>query len=478
MPAMHGLLQNVSTTSAVIISAALMLFAGFLMTRVTKLLRLPNVTAYILTGILIGPVVLDLIPAGVVQGMDFLSDIALAFIAFSTGQYFRFSVMRKNGPKVIVITLLETLFASVLVFLLSFFVLHLPMEFSAVLCALASTTASASTMMTIRQTGARGDFVDTLLQVVALDNVVGLLAYSVAIAIATASMGDGGFGFREAAMPIVTNIGVLILGGVFGFGLKLLIRSKRTTDNRLIIALALLFAFCGICSLLEISPLLGCMSMGMVYRNLAKEDRLFKQVDYFDPPILLLFFVRSGIQFDLNALLHPSGALGSVPLLTIGILYFLVRILGKYGGAFLGSFIAGKDGKVRNYLGFALIPQAGVAIGLAALGARTLGGEIGSSLQTIILASSVLYELVGPGCAKLALWLSGSYSNKLEELVEVPETGGDGEKKTEVELLIQRIHEIQKQIPAHSVSEDEREFERAAEEFYEAWHSRRRRGWR
>ena len=118
-------------------------------------------------------------------------------------------------------------------------------------------------------------------------------------------------------------------------------------------------------------------------------------------------------------------------------------------------------------------------LALAALGARTLGGEMGNALQTIILASSVLYELTGPACAKLALWLSGSYSTKLEDLAPVPETGEDGQKKNEVELLIQRIQEIQKQIPAHSISEEEQEFSRAAEEFYEAWHSRRRRGiWR
>jgi predicted Kef-type K+ transport protein len=272
----------------------------------------------------------------------------------------------------------------------------------------------------------------------------------------------------------------LLLGGVFGLFLKLLIRKKRTTDNRLIITLALLFAFCGVCGLVDISPLLGCMSMGMVYRNLAEDESLFKQMNYFSPPVLLLFFVRSGILFDLGALMKPMGSFGGVPLIAVGVLYFLVRILGKYAGAWLGCLAAGKAKSVRKYLGLALIPQAGVAIGLAALGARTLGPELGGPLQTIILASSVLYELVGPGCAKLALYLSGSYSTKLEELVEVPETGEDGTRKSEVELLIERIREIQKQIPAHSVSEEEREFNQAAEEFYEAWHSRRRRNgiWR
>ncbi len=468
-------LNDTSPTAALIISVAVMLFAGFLMTRITKLLRLPNVTAYILTGILIGPFVLDLIPQEIVSGMDFLPDIALAFIAFGTGQYFKLSVLKKNGAKVALITVAEAFLASAFVFVLTYFILHLPLQFTAVLAALAAATAPASTMMTIRQTGAKGDFVDTLLQVVALDDVVGLLAYSVAIAVANAVSDGVGFRFSTVLMPFLTNAGVMLLGGLFGFVLKLLISKRRTTDNRLIITLAVLFTFCGICSLLDISPLLGCMTMGMVYINLSGDEGLFMQVNYFNPPILLLFFVRSGICFDLNALIRPSGALGSVPLIEIGILYFFVRILGKYAGAYFGCMAAKKDKKVRDYLGLALIPQAGVAIGLAALGARTLGGEMGSALQTIILASSVLYELVGPACAKLSLFLSGSYSNKLEEVVEVSEIKETGETKNEVELLVERIQEIQKQIPEHEINEEEQEFNRAAEEFYETFAARRRR---
>ena len=157
-------------------------------------------------------------------------------------------------------------------------------------------------------------------------------------------------------------------------------------------------------------------------------------------------------------------------LLVIGILYFLVRILGKYAGAFWGSVIAEKSKEVRNYLGLALIPQAGVAIGLAALGARILGGDMGNALQTIILASSVLYELIGPGCAKLALYLSKSYSNKLEDLtaeIEIPEE----KKQSELELLIERIQAIQRELPKRNsaISEEEAAFTEAAEEQYNSY---------
>lgn len=147
-------------TAGVIISVALMLFLGFAMTRITKALRLPDVTAYILTGILIGPYCLNLIPASVISGMDFISDIALAFIAFSVGEFFKLSTLKKSGFGVIVITLLEACVASVLVFALTYFILGLDLAFCAVLAALASATAPASTVMTIRQTGAKGDFVE------------------------------------------------------------------------------------------------------------------------------------------------------------------------------------------------------------------------------------------------------------------------------------------------------------------------------
>ena len=451
-----------SSVSAAIISISIILLSGFLMTRVTKRLRLPNVTAYIVAGILIGPFCLNLVPKPIIDGTEFLPDIALAFIAFSTGQFFRFDVLKKNGAKVVVITLFEALLASLLVFILTFFVLRLNLAFSIVLAALAATTAPASTMMTIRQTGAKGDFVETLLHVVALDDIVGLISYSVAISIALHSSTGETFSLLKILQPVLTNAFVLFLGGVFGVGLSILVK-PRSNDNRLIVSLALLFAFCGICTIFEISPLLGCMSMGTVYINMTDDDKLFKQLNYFSPPFLLMFFVRSGMSFDLKALVHTSGSIGSSPLILIGVLYFIIRIIGKYAGAFLGSLLVKKQKETRNYLGLALIPQAGVAIGLASLGARSLGGETGNALETIILASSVLYELIGPASAKLSLYLSKSYSTKLEDLVEVNEKTEDGKEKTQLQLLIDRIQKIQEELPAHPINESEEAFTEAAE---------------
>ena len=474
---LFGDVMETNSVATVIISIALMLFLGFSMTRLTKRLRLPNVTAYIVVGILIGPFCLNLVPATVIDGMDFLSDIALAFIAFSTGEFFKLSTLKKNGMKVVIITVLEACLATVVVFIVTYCILGVDLGFSIVLAALASATAPASTVMTIRQTGAHGDFVDTLLQVVALDDVVGLIEYSVAISLAlSVSLGSASVGATGILKPIGINLGVLLLGGLFGLFLKLLIPKKRSNDNRLIISVSLIFAFCGICALLDVSPLLGCMSMGTVYINITNDEKLFKQLNYFTPPILLLFFVRSGLSFRLDALVNNSTAVGNTPLLVIGVVYFVVRIVGKYAGAFLGCLITGKPKEVRNYLGLALIPQAGVAIGLAALGARTLGGETGVALETVILSSSVLYELVGPACAKLSLYLSKSYSNKIEDIVPVEELDECGKPISAVELLIQRIQVIQAELPHNTVSEEEQAFLEAAEDQIAALSSIQMRG--
>lgn len=464
---LNGLYEKLNTTAPVaviIISISLMLMLGFLMTRVTKLCKLPNVTAYIVTGILIGPYCMNLIPRQVVEGTAFLPDIALALIAFSTGEFFKLETLKRNGWKVLIVTLFESLLASALVFVAVFWGLGLPLAFSMVLAALAAATAPASTMMTIRQTGAKGTFVDTLLLVVAIDDIVSLIAYSMAIYAAVVVTSGGALNASTIIDPLIRNLVAVVLGGLFGFVMKGLL-TNRNTDNRLIVSIALIFAFCGICAAFEISPLLGCMAMGTVYINVAEDERLFRQLGYFSPPLLLLFFVRSGLSFDLSAL-FSTGSLGGKPLIIVGLVYFLVRIFGKYAGAFLGAGLTKMTSSVRNFLGLALIPQAGVAIGLAAMGARTLGGEMGSTLETIILASSVLYELIGPACGKLSLYLSHSYSDKLEEVAEVSEVDENGVPLSAAELLIRRIQKIQEELPEHEINENEQAFTEAAEEQY------------
>ncbi len=414
----------------IIITLSLILMGGFMMTLITKRLKLPNVTAYIVVGVLLGPNCLNAVPQYIIDGTEFVSDISLALIAFGVGEFFKLSALKRCGLSAGAITVIEAVIVSGATFCSLFFLLKLDLSLSIVLAALSAATAPASTMMTIRQTSAKGNFVDTLLQVMAFDNVISLVMYSIAIS-AALSIVSGQFSAGTVLLPLLKNVGAVILGGLFGVILKLFLREGRSGDNRLIITVSVLLMFCGICAIIDVSPLLGCMAIGGVYINLTGDNKLFLQIAYFSPPLLLIFFVRSGLNFDFGAL-TTGGEYGGVPLWVIGIVYFLVRIVTKYGGAFAGGAIARQSREIRNYLGLALVPQAGVAIGLAALGARAFGGELGGTLETVILASSILYEFVGPTLAKLSLSLSRSIGGK-----EVEE-----EPPPDASELIERVRKI------------------------------------
>ena len=356
-------LSSITNASAqVILGLSIILFAGFVITRITKKLRLPNVTGYILSGVLIGPYVLALIPGEIVEHMEFVTDVALAFIAFGVGRYFKLSTLRASGSKIVILTLFESLAAAVLVTASMALIFHLPMPFCLLLGAIGSATAPASTIMTIRQYQAKGEFVNTILQVVALDDAVALIAFSVCAAVVSA-MEDSSkaLDFGVVILPVILNAVTVIAGGALGYVLHRLIdNERRSSDHRLILTTAILLFITGFCTCFDISPLLSCMALGAVYTNVSDNDRVFTQVNSFTPPILLMFFVLSGMRLNL-----PSLATAGV----IGIFYFFIRILGKYTGAYAGARICGYSANIRNYLGLALIPQAGVSIGLAVLGA-------------------------------------------------------------------------------------------------------------
>lgn len=382
------------------VSLAIMLFAGFLMTRLTKKMRLPNVTGYILSGVLIGPYALRLASPAAIEQMGFVTDIALAFIAFGVGEYFKFSRLRQSGWRVIALTLFEALMAAVLVTLCMIYLFHLPVSFALLLGAIGSATAPASTIMTIRQYKAKGPFVDLLLQIVALDDAVALIAFSVCAAIVQA--GATGVAASPSAiyLPVLYNLGALLLSAGCAYLLHWLVDGdRRSSDHRLALTIAIILSITGVCTALDISPLLSCMMLGTVYTNIGGTKHLFKQVNKFTPPILLLFFVLSGMRLNL-----PSLAVAGVT----GVAYFFIRIAGKYLGAYVGCACCHVPVHIKHNLGLALIPQAGVSIGLAVLGQRILPPEWGTLLSTIILSSGLLYEMIGPACAKASLFLSHS----------------------------------------------------------------------
>ena len=423
-------LSQLNGETEILLSLSIILFSGFILTRMTNTLNMPKVSGYILAGILIGPCCFNFIPAPVIDGMSFVSDLALSFIAFGVGKFFKKEVLMRTGRRIIIITISEALAAGVLVTFCLKFIFNLNWEFALILGAIATATAPASTMMTINQYKAKGEFVDTLLQIVALDDVVCLLAFSIVTAIINGNAA-GGFSAHDLLIPVAYNLLVIVLGIFCGYFLSRLLIPARSKDNRLILAIAMLLGLSGICAAIDISPLLSCMVFGAVYINLTRDKKLFRQINSFTPPVMSVFFIVSGMNLDLNAL-KTVGA--------IGVSYFVIRIVGKYMGTYLSCLFTKTSRQIRNYMGFALIPQAGVAIGLAFLGQRMLPPETGNMMLTIILSSSVLYEMVGPVSAKAALVLSGSipFGKRPEEMTEaaegVPESeNGENEEEASAE---------------------------------------------
>ena len=463
------------TASSIIIALGVILICGFLMTRLTKLLRLPNATAYIVTGILIGPSVINLIPQEFISRTDFISDIALVFIAFTAGEFFKIREIKKSIGKVLIITAIEAVASFALVFVLCAFVFHLPVPLSLLLAALSSATAPTSTIMTIKQTKSKGHYVNMLLQVIVVDSIISLLLYTVSVSICIGMKPGATLAPADIAWPIAKMLICLVIGVVFGFVLRFLISSKRTTDNRLIVVIAVLLLFCGICSLFGQSPLLGGIAIGLVYTNMSKgEDKIFAQVNYFIPPIMLVFFVRGGMNLDFSNF-GKSSALTTVPLIVIVLGFLVARFIGKFGGSFLGSLATRQPKDTRKYLGLGLIPQASVAIALATLGARALTTnnmeDEATLVMTVILASSIIFEIIGPACAKLGLYLTKSYGHDdineaaPEQAVKDKVVADEGSSK-EIDLLAAQIKHISEEIPPIGVEEaEEKAFTEAAEEY-------------
>ena len=480
--------EGIRIASGIVISLGIILILGFLMTRLTKLLKLPNVIAYLLVGILIGPSLINVVPKDFIDRTSFISDVALVFVAFTVGEFFKFDAIKKSLGKAIVITLIESIVTFALVFGLCFLIFK-EVPFALVLASLASATAPTSTIMTVKQTGAKGHYVTTLLEVLAIDGVIALILYTISISIFVGFANNGGLSFVDVAWPLLKMIICLAIGVGFGFILKFLISSKRTTGNRLIIVVAILLLFCGICSLFSQSPLLGGIAIGTIYTNMCKtkdEEKVFAQVNYFMPPIMLIFFARSGMSLNFSVFKEDIAA---VPLIVIVLLFLVVRFVGKYGGTFLGGLATAQPKETRNYLGFGLIPQASVAIALATMASMTITalpdqdkyGNYAKALLVIVLAASIIFELIGPVLAKLGLYLSHSYGHEdIDELVpesEIKEEIKRDSGSSEIDLLAAQINHISKEIPPLEPEQaEEAAFTEAAEEFESETYSRNKRG--
>ena len=403
-----------------LLSLSIAIFAGLMLSRVAKLLKLPAVTAYLVAGILVGPYCLG---AFGVKGLGFtsiadvktygiLSDIALGFIAFAIGNEFRLSQLKQTGKQAAVIGVVQAVFTTLLVDGV-LILLHLLMpdklslEAAIVLGAIASATAPAATLMVVKQYKAKGPVTDILLPIVALDDAVGLVLFAVSFGVAKAFMSGKVDIISVIVEPILEVVLSLLLGLVMGllftfFERFFHSRSKRlsmsVTFVLLTVALSMLkFEIAGIH--IAFSSLLVCMMLGTIFCNICDfSEELMDRVDRWTAPLFVLFFVLSGAELELSVFKDYT-------IVIIGLVYIIARSIGKYTGASVSARCVKCDRNIVKYLGITLLPQAGVALGMAIKSAQL--GEVGKIIANITLFAVLVYELIGPLLTKIALTKAG-----------------------------------------------------------------------
>ena len=414
-----------------ILNLAVALLAGLLMTRIFSRWHLPDVTAFLVTGVLIGPFVLGRlgIPGlgfasyDQVEALSMISDVAMGFIAFSIGNEFRLSQLKKTGRQAMIIGVLQALaalaFVDVALVIFHFLrpdVLSVPAAIT--LGAIATATAPATTLMVVRQYKAKGELTDLLLPIVALDDAVGLIAFAVSFGIARA-MDSAQFSLASILLsPLIEIVGSLLLGALAGFVLTKLETMFRSNSNRLSLSIAFIFLMVGLSAVdftvvgvdCGFSPLLVCMMLGTVFCNICPlSDDLMNRADKWSTPMLAVFFVVSGAHLRLSV--FSQGVL-----VLIGVVYIIARSAGKYCGARWSAKAVGCDHTVQKYLGIMLLPQEGVALGMC-VSAQVLGAD-GELIRNIILFSVLIYELVGPLATKESLKAAGAITEKPREVLE------------------------------------------------------------
>lgn len=410
---------------------AVLLLVALLSTRLMAVLKLPNVTGYIVTGIIMGPFLFGVLfnnfsYENIKQGLIYnfvdqigwVSTVALGFIAFSIGTSFKATTLKALGKRVIIITALEALGASLLVMvaLISahfIFPQYVSLELALTLSAIASATAPAATLMVIKQYRAHGPLVDTLLPVVALDDAAALILFAILFQIASALAGGSLSIYNILLKPLLEILISLGVGVLLGFVISFANRFFRSRNNRLIWNIFSVFAALGFYYLFkspkmggfELSSLLTCMMAGAIYTNFVKESgRTLDVMDRFTAPVYMMFFVISGASLDLTIFFEGNGLV----VVLIAITYIISRVIGKWSGAYAGASITRCEPQVKKYLGFALVPQAGVAIGLSTTAYKLFSNnpetaKTGALILAIILTSTLIYELFGPMVAKFAL---------------------------------------------------------------------------
>lgn len=382
----------------VLLSLSLAMLAGLILTRVAKKFNLPNVTAYLVAGLLVGPFGLKWVAGNNLHDFAIITSLALGFIAFSIGGEFKLSYIEQIGSQAITITIYQAL-AAVLVVEISLWLLGVELPIILTLGAIAAATAPAATLMVVRQYKAEGPVTKTLLPVVALDDALGLIIFSLSIALAKTLASNATLTVESVVIqPLKEIIFSLLTGSVLGLLLALSMRFFRSRANRISLVITAVVAGVALSEKWALSSLLVCMMIGAILVNFRDDaEKILNLSDQWTPPIFMLFFVISGAELDLSVL--PTVGL-------IGVVYILARSLGKYFGTYFGSTVVKANDNIKKYLGFTLLPQAGVAVGMAQM-AMTQLPQYGKGIRAVVLSATLIYELVGPVITKIALTKAG-----------------------------------------------------------------------
>ncbi|PIV19455.1 MAG: cation/H(+) antiporter [Elusimicrobia bacterium CG03_land_8_20_14_0_80_50_18] len=387
----------------ILFSLGLVLLGAWFSGKIIKLINLPLVTAYIIFGIIAGPFVMNFVHGDLINVSPLISSVGLGLIAFNIGQNFIWSDIKRMGKMVLLISVFEAMSAYFLVMFAARFLLSMAWAPAMCLGALASATAPAATMMVIKEYRASGLFTSTLLGIVAFDDAVCLLIISVSLAMVNtmAVMGGGNAAVGHALLFSLGSIGgALLTGIILTFLIKKIAPFIITRENLLIFMLAFLLIGIGVSEMLKIPLLLTCMVMGGVLANISHETKFFDVLHEVDAPVYLLFFVFSGANLKISTI-TSVGAIAAV--------YFIARIAGKFAGSYIGSVLSHAPARIRKYMWLGLVPQAGVALG-AALMVRDRLPQYGEMVFTTIVTTTVVYELVGPVCTRIALRKAGEIS--------------------------------------------------------------------
>jgi len=386
----------------ILFTIGIVLLSGLIFGGIVKIFKLPEVTGYLIAGIVIGPFVLNLISFEQINSLEMFSTIALSFISFLIGAEFKLKYIKKLGVKPFVIGIMTSFLTMALVSYTSL-LLGLSIPFALILGAIASSTAPASIMMIVKEYKSRGELTNTMLSVVAIDDVISIIIFGFSMVVAESINSNSAslFGLLEPFKEIILS---LIIGVIMGLLLGLFSKLLKSKSNIIALIIVFIFGTIVISNYYNISSLLVCMIHGAIFINAYNHkttDKILDLIDYISPPISIIFFVLSGASLDFS-LLSTIGL--------IGICYVITRTLGKILGSMLGASLVKSPKKVYKYLGPTLLSQTGISIGLAMLATRVIPNDA-KNLIAIVVASSFVFDLIGPIITKKMLKKAGEIKN-------------------------------------------------------------------